>query len=400
MWRISQRIASIEASPLVALTSKIALLRRGGHDVIDLGIGEPDFDTPDDIKDAAMAAIRKGATKYTAMPGTQDLREVIVGKLLAENGLKYPPDQIIVCNGVKQVIFNAFAATLDPGDEVIVPTPYWMSYPSIVKLAGGVPVIVECDASDGFKLDPSKLGNAITDRTRWLILNSPSNPTGAVYRAEELRALANVLHSHPGVGVLSDDVYEHIRDDLAPLPVIAQAGPDLFERTLIANGVSKAYAMTGWRVGYGAGPRELIRGMIEVQAQSTSAPSSVSQAAAAAALRGPLDEVRRRASIFMTRRDDVMNWLSRAPLLKMLRPDGAFYGFVDCRPLLGKQTPDDKSLQTDADIATWLLESYHVAVLPGSAFGAPGYVRLSFAASTEQLKEACARIVRACSDLR
>jgi aspartate aminotransferase len=396
--RLSARITAMAPSPLVALGARVAALRAAGTDVLDLGIGEPDFDTPEPIKEAAIAALGRGATKYTAMPGSPELRQAVADKFLAENGLRYAPEQIIVCNGVKQILFNAFMATLDPGEEVIVPAPYWMSYPSIVSLAGGRAILVACDAADGFKLRPDALAKAITTQTRWLLLNSPNNPSGAVYSVKELQSLADVLLRHDHVAVMSDDVYEHIRVDQSPLPTIAQVEPRLFERTLVANGVSKAYAMTGWRIGYAGGPRALIRGMIEVQAQSTSAPSSISQAAAVAALRGVNDEVRRRSRIFVERRDRMLEWLGQTPLLEIVPPDGAFYAFIGCRPLIGRKTPNGLTLSNDVEIASWLLEHHHVAVLPGSSFGSSPYVRLSFATSMEKLKEACGRLVKACAE--
>lgn len=395
MTRLSRHLQAIEPSPLIALTKKIAALRADGHNVIDLGIGEPDFDTPEPVKTAATEAMTRGETKYTPMSGTPTVRKAIARKLSRENGIDYAPEQIIVSNGVKQVIFNAFTATLDPGDEVIVPAPYWMSYPGIVKLSGGVPVIPQCTAASGFKLGPDALEAAISPRTRWLLLNSPNNPSGAVYTFEELSALAEVLAMHEDILVFSDDIYEHIRRDAEPFATMAQI-PAMKARTLTANGVSKAHAMTGWRLGYAAGPEWLVRGMTEVQALTTSAPSSISQAAAIAALDEPVDALRERAESFLARGFMITEMLANCPGLHCHAADGSFYNFVDCRGLLGKRTPSGSELGTDYDVADWLLADCHVALLPGSAFGTEGYLRISTAASIDSLRIAAERIQHAC----
>ncbi len=396
----SQRLARIKPSPTIAVTQKARELQAAGRDVIGLGAGEPDFDTPDNIKEAAYRAIREGQTKYTAVDGTPELKAAIRAKFKRENGLDYALDQITVSNGGKQVLYNAFMATLNPGDEVIVPAPYWVSYPDMAVLAEGTPVFVECPQADGFKLRPEGLERAITARTKWLVLNSPSNPTGAAYTADELKALAAVLRRHPHVLIMVDDMYEHLAYDGFAFTTIAQVAPDLYDRTLTVNGVSKSYAMTGWRIGYAGGPKALIKAMGAMQSQTTSNPSSVSQAAAVEALNGPQDFIRERALVFKDRRDLVVSMLNQASGITCHRPEGAFYVYPSCAGTIGKTTPGGQVLKTDDDFATYLLESEGVAVVQGAAFGLSPFFRISYATSTTLLEDACARIQRACAALR
>ncbi len=399
MFTPSRSLARIKPSPTIAVTSLARELRRQGRDIIGLGAGEPDFDTPEHVKEAAIAAIRRGETKYTAVDGTPELKAAIVEKFRRENGLEFAPEEILVGAGGKQVIFNAILATVDPGDEVVIPAPYWVSYPDIVRLAGGEPRIVPCPAEQGFKLAPEALERAIGPRTRWLILNSPSNPTGAAYTADELAALAEVLRRHPQVWVLSDDIYEHLVYDGFRFTTLLQVAPDLRDRTLTVNGVSKAYAMTGWRIGYGAGPRALIRAMATLQSQSTTNPCSISQAAAVAALTGPQDFLEEWRRVFRSRRDLVVEMLARAPGLSCPRPQGAFYVYPSCAGVIGKRAPDGREIRTSEDFARHLLERHGVAVVHGAAFGLDPHFRISYATSTELLEEACRRIVRACEEL-
>jgi aspartate aminotransferase len=396
----AQRLARIKPSPTIAVTQKARELQAAGRDVIGLGAGEPDFDTPDNIKEAAYRAIREGQTKYTAVDGTPELKAAIRAKFKRENGLEYALDQITVSNGGKQVLYNAFMATLNPGDEVIVPAPYWVSYPDMAVLAEGTPVFVECPQADGFKLRPEGLERAITARTKWLVLNSPSNPTGAAYTADELKALAAVLRRHPHVLIMVDDMYEHLAYDGFAFTTIAQVAPDLYDRTLTVNGVSKSYAMTGWRIGYAGGPKALIKAMGAMQSQTTSNPSSVSQAAAVEALNGPQDFIRERALVFKDRRDLVVSMLNQASGITCHRPEGAFYVYPSCAGTIGKTTPGGQVLKTDDDFATYLLESEGVAVVQGAAFGLSPFFRISYATSTTLLEDACARIQRACAALR
>ena len=396
----AQRLARIKPSPTIAVTQKARELQAAGRDVIGLGAGEPDFDTPDNIKEAAYRAIREGQTKYTAVDGTPELKAAIRAKFKRENGLDYALDQITVSNGGKQVLYNAFMATLNPGDEVIVPAPYWVSYPDMAVLAEGTPVFVECPQADGFKLRPEGLERAITARTKWLVLNSPSNPTGAAYTADELKALAAVLRRHPHVLIMVDDMYEHLAYDGFAFTTIAQVAPDLYDRTLTVNGVSKSYAMTGWRIGYAGGPKALIKAMGAMQSQTTSNPSSVSQAAAVEALNGPQDFIRERALVFKDRRDLVVSMLNQASGITCHRPEGAFYVYPSCAGTSGKTTPGGQVLKTDDDFATYLLESEGVAVVQGAAFGLSPFFRISYATSTTLLEDACARIQRACAALR
>jgi aspartate aminotransferase len=397
--QLSSRLWGISASPTIAITRLANELRRQGRDIIGLSQGEPDFDTPTHVKEAAKAAIDAGETKYTDVDGTPALKRAIVDKFARENGLAYDVSQISVGTGGKQVIYNAFQATLDEGDEVIIPAPYWVSYPDMVLMAGGAPVIVACGEADGFKLSAEALRAAITPHTKWLVLNSPGNPTGAGYSAAELRALADVLLAHPHVLVLTDDMYEHIRYDGWEFSTIAAVEPRLFDRVLTCNGVSKAYAMTGWRIGYAGGPAALIKAMATIQSQSTTNPSSVSQAAAIAALTGPLDFLAERNAVFAARRDLCLAALNAIDGLSCLKPDGAFYLYPSCEGLIGRRRPDGGIIGSDADLATFLLEEAGVAVVPGSAFGLAPYFRISFATATERLQAACDRIAEACDRL-
>ena len=396
---IAQRLSAIKPSPTMAVTNLARELKAAGRDVIGLGAGEPDFDTPDNVKEAAIAAIRAGETKYTAVDGTPELKAAVAGKFRRENGLDYGSHEISVATGGKQIIYNALVATLDPGDEVVIPAPYWVSYPDMTLLAGGTPVFVTCPDQTGFKLRPEDLDAAITSRTKWLILNSPGNPTGAAYSEAELRELTDVLMRHPHVWLLSDDIYEHlVYDDfrfVTPLGVV----PRLRARCLTMNGVAKAYAMTGWRIGYAGGPAELIKAMAKVQSQSTSNPCSISQAATVAALNGPQDFIAERTAIFRKRRDLVVNMLNRAPGLRCHRPEGAFYVYPSCAGTIGRRTPSGEILANSEDFARYLLEGEGVAAVHGTAFGMDPYLRISYATSTELLEEACRRIIRACEAL-
>ena len=397
---IATRLSNIKPSPTIAVTQKARELKAAGRNIISLGAGEPDFDTPDNIKEAAIAAIRAGDTKYTAVDGTPALKKAICAKFKRENGLEYTPEQVTVGTGGKQVLYNALMATLNPGDEVIIPAPYWVSYPDMVLLAEGTPVPVECPASVGFKLQAADLEKAITPKTKWLILNSPNNPTGAAYTRAELKALTDVLVRHPHVWVMTDDMYEHLNYDGFEFTTPAQVEPSLYDRTLTINGVSKAYAMTGWRIGYAAGPKELIKAMGVIQSQSTSNPSSVSQAAAVEALNGTQDFIKTRAEAFKERRDLVVSMLNQATGIKCHKPEGAFYVYPSCEGTIGKTTPEGKVIETDEDFVTYLLESEGVAVVQGSAFGLAPFFRISYATSTKELEDACQRIQRACAALR
>ncbi|MGO4129124.1 pyridoxal phosphate-dependent aminotransferase [Inquilinus sp. YAF38] len=397
---LAASLARVKPSPTIAVTTKAAELKAAGRDVIGLGAGEPDFDTPDNIKQAAIAAIQAGKTKYTAVDGTPELKKAIAAKFLRENGLKYETSQVTVGTGGKQVLFNALLATLDPGDEVVIPAPYWVSYPDMVLLCGGTPVPVVCPAEQGFKLQPADLEAAITPKTKWLILNSPSNPTGAAYSFAEMKALTDVLLRHPHVHVLTDDMYEHLVYDDFKFVTPAQVEPKLYDRTLTLNGVSKAYCMTGWRIGYAAGRPDLIKAIAKVQSQSTSNPSSISQAAAVEALNGPQDFIPRNNVVFQQRRDLIVSMLNQSAGLTCPRPEGAFYVFPSCAGTLGKKTPDGKVIETDEDFVTYLLESEGVAVVQGSAFGLAPFFRISYATATEALQDAGERIQRACAALR
>jgi aspartate aminotransferase len=396
---VAERLQRVKPSPTIAVTMKAAELKAAGKNVIGLGAGEPDFDTPQNIKDAAKRAIDAGETKYTAVDGTPALKKAISAKFERENGLKYAPNQITVGTGGKQVLYNALMATVNPGDEVIVPAPYWVSYPDMVILAEGKPVEVACSENQGFKLTPEALEAAITPKTKWLILNSPSNPTGAAYSAEDLKALAAVLLKHPHVWIMTDDMYEHLVFDGFKFATIAQVEPKLYDRTLTVNGVSKAYCMTGWRIGYAGGPAQLIKAMQAIQSQSTSNPSSISQAAAVEALNGPNGFIAEHNKSFVERRDLVVKMLNEAKGLRCPKPDGAFYVFPSCAGTIGKKTPEGKVIETDTDFVTYLLESVGVAVVQGSAFGLAPYFRISYATSTEALRDACTRIQKACAAL-
>jgi aspartate aminotransferase len=396
---LARRLTAIKPSPTIAVTNLARELQAAGRDVIGLGAGEPDFDTPAHVKQAAIAAIEAGETKYTAVDGTPRLKTAIAAKFARENGIDYAPDQISVGAGGKQVIFNALMATLDPGDEVIIPAPYWVSYPDMVRLAGGTPVTIACPEAERFKLRAPDLEAAIGPRTRWLILNSPANPTGATYSEAELGPLLEVLLRHPQVWLLSDDIYEHIVYDGVRFRSPLALEPQLAGRTLTVNGLAKGYAMTGWRIGYGGGPAELIRAMAVIQSQSTSNPCSVSQAAAVAALDGPLDFLAERNLEFRRRRDLITDHLNEAPGLHCARPEGAFYVFPSCAGVLGRRTPAGEVIGSSADFARYLLEHAGVAVVPGTAFGQDPHVRISYATATRLVEEAGRRIVRACREL-
>ncbi len=396
----AQRMSRIKASPAAVISARAMEMARAGRDVIALSAGEPDFDTPDHIKAAAIRAIGEGKTKYPPLTGIPELREAICRKLERENGLRYAPDRVLVCNGGKQVIYNALTATLDPGQEVVIPAPYWVSYPDMVLLAGGKPVVVvAADAANEFRLNAEQLEGAITAKTRWLILNNPCNPSGAVYSARDLEALAAVLRRHPHVWVLADDIYEHIIYDGEPFSTLAQVAPDLHERTLTMNGLSKAYCMTGWRIGYGAGPKELIAAMAKIQSQTTSGASSISQWAGVEALDGDQAFIQDNVAVFRERRDLGASMLNQAEGLSCGVPNGAFYLYVDCCGTVGKRTPRGGVIDTDADFAKYLLDAEEVAVVYGEAFGLSPYFRVSYALATERLREACTRIQRVCAAL-
>jgi aspartate aminotransferase len=397
---LADSLARIKPSATMAVTNKARELKAAGRDVIGLGAGEPDFDTPDNIKQAAIQAIRDGKTKYTNVDGIPELKAAIVAKFKRENNLTYAANQITVGTGGKQVLYNALMATLNVGDEVVIPAPYWVSYPEIVALAGATPVEIVGPQSQGFKIGPDQLEAAITPKTKWLILNSPSNPTGAGYTRAELQALADVLLRHPQVWIMTDDMYEHLVFDGFEFATIAEVEPKLYDRTLTVNGVSKAYAMTGWRIGYAGGPVELIKAIGTIQSQSTSNPSSISQWAAVEALNGPQDYIPENAEIFRKRRDLVVSMLNQANGIVCPNPEGAFYVFPSCAGTIGKTTAGGVTLKTDEDFVTALLEEEGVAVVQGSAFGLAPYFRISYATSTEALEEACTRIQRFCGNLR
>jgi aspartate aminotransferase len=400
MTLLAQRLDRIKPSPTMAVSAKARSLAAAGRDIIALSAGEPDFDTPVHIKEAAKRAIDAGDTKYTDVGGTPALKRAIQAKFKRENGLDYRLEQIIVSTGGKQVLFNGLMATLDPGDEVIIPAPYWVSYPDMVELAEGTPVFLQCPQNNGFKLLPEDLDRAITPRTKWLILNSPSNPSGAAYPRADLRALADVLLRHPHVWIMTDDMYEHLVYDDFAFSTIAEIEPRLYERTLTINGVSKAYCMTGWRIGYAGGPADLIRAMNAVQSHSTSNASSVSQAASVEALNGPQDFIAANNRSFKTRRDLVVDKLNRAQGLYCPTPEGAFYVYPSCAGTIGKCTPAGKRIDSDEDFVTYVLEAEGVAVVQGAAFGLSPHFRISYATSTRALEDACARIERACAALR
>ncbi len=391
---VSNNLKRIKPSPTIAVTSKAREMRAAGKDVIGLGAGEPDFDTPDNIKDAAIEAIKRGETKYTAVDGTPKLKKAIQGKFTRENNLSYELDQISVGTGGKQVLYNVFMATLNPGDEVIIPAPYWVSYPDMVLLAGGKPKIVKCSEKNEFKITPDELKKAIGKKTKWLIINSPSNPTGSCYTRNEIEELSKILIKNKNVYILSDDIYEHITYDDFKFFTIAQIKA-LKDRTLTMNGVSKSYSMTGWRIGYGAGPKDIIKAVAKIQSQSTTNPSSISQAAAVEALNGTQDFIKTRSDSFKERRDYVVDTLNSINGLSCLKPSGAFYVFPNCKKLLGKKT----KLKTDKEFVEKLLEKAQVAVVQGSAFGLDGYFRISYATSMENLKKALDRIKSFCESL-
>ena len=398
---LAEHLKRVKPSATIAVTDKARALKAAGRNVIGLGAGEPDFDTPANIKQAAIKAIESGrASKYTNVDGIAELKAAVVSKFKRENGLTYKPSQITIGTGGKQVLYNAFMVTLNPGDEVIIPAPYWVSYPDMVLLAGGTPVEVVCGMEHGFKLQPEQLERAITPKTKWIILNSPSNPTGAAYSRAEMKALTDVLVKHPHVHVMTDDMYEHLVYDDFQFTTAAQVEPALFDRTLTINGVSKAYCMTGWRIGYAGGPEPLIKAMAMIQSQSTSNPSAVSQWAAVEALEGPQDFIAKHNVIFKERRDLVVSMLNQANGIKCPTPEGAFYVYPSCAGTIGRTTTTGKKLVTDEDFVSELLEAEGVAVVQGSAFGLGPAFRISYATKTEDLEEACRRIQRFCGNLK
>lgn len=395
----SARAATIKSSPSMAVSMAAKAMRAKGENVVDLSLGEPDFDTPAHIVEASIDAMRRGVTRYTAPDGLPELRAAIAAKFERENGLDYAMDEISIGNGAKQILFNAFLGTLEPGDEVIVPAPYWVSYTDIVILHGGTPKIVPCGVEDAFKITPERLEAAITPKTRWFLFNSPSNPTGAIYTAEELKALGAVLARHPRIAVMSDEIYEHIVCGSVPFTSFANACPDLKDRTLIINGVSKAYAMTGWRLGYAAGPKDLTKVLNKLQSQSTTCPSSITQVAAAAALNGPQDFVRQAVTEYKARGEIVTKGFRAVPGLEVLAPEGAFYLFPKCAAYIGRTAPDGTRIDNDTALASYLLTAGRVATVPGAAFGVEPYIRLSFATSRDNLAIAIERIADALAKL-
>jgi aspartate aminotransferase len=397
---ISHRMARIKPSPTLKISARAAEMKASGEDVIGLAAGEPEFDTPQHIREGAVAALAQGKTRYTSVEGTLALRKAIAKKFKRENNLDYDPSQIIVGTGAKHVLFNAFLATLNPGDEVILPAPFWVSYPDMVELAEGVPVIAHCAPEDSLKLTPEILRENITPKTKWLVLNSPNNPSGMVYSKTELEALAKVLRDFPHVHILSDDIYEHLVYDSEEFHTIAAVAPDLKDRVLTVNGVSKTYAMTGWRIGYGAGPRPLIEAMTILQSQSTSNANSIAQEATLAALEGPQDFLPTWKALYAERRDKALEILNAIPGINCLKPQGAFYLYPFCGPLMGKQTPSGDPIANDTDLAAYLLEAVGVAVVPGAAFGLSPYFRISYALETDRLLEACHRISQAVQALK
>lgn len=397
---VASRLGRIKPSPTIAVTTRAAELKAAGKDVIGLGAGEPDFNTPDFVIEAAYAAMKKGETKYTAVDGTPALKDAIIAKFKRDNGLTYERSQITVGTGGKQVLYNALMATLNPGDEVIIPAPYWVSYPDMTILAEGTPVFVPCREEAGFKLQADQLEAAITPKTKWLILNSPSNPTGAAYSYDEMKALTDVLVKYPHVYIMTDDIYEHLVYDDFKFFTPAQVEPKLYDRTLTCNGASKAYAMTGWRIGYAAGPKDIIKAMGAVQSHSTSNPCSISQAATVAALNGDQSFLKDWCATYKTRRDMVVDMLNAAEGITCQKPEGAFYVYPSCAGCIGKTTPEGKVISSDADFVTYLLETVGVAAVHGEAFGLSPYFRISYATSTEALVEACTRIQKACADLK
>jgi len=396
---LADALLRIKPSPTIAVTDKARALKQAGRDVIGLGAGEPDFDTPDNIKQAAIEAIHRGETKYTNVDGMPELKAAIARKFKRENQLDYKPSQISVGTGGKQVLFNALMVTLNPGDEVIVPAPYWVSYYDIVALCGAKPVVVETPMEDGFKLKPEALDRAITPKTKWVIFNSPSNPTGAAYTRAEIKALTDVLLKHPHVWLLTDDMYEHLVYDDFEFTTPAQVEPKLYDRTLTLNGVSKSYCMTGWRVGYAGGPEQLIKAMATLQSQSTTNPNAIAQWASVEALDGPQDFIAKHNAIFKERRDLCVAMLNQATGLQCPKPDGAFYVYPSCAGVIGRKAPSGKVLATDEDFVTELLEAEGVAVVQGTAFGLGPAFRISYATATPTLEEACRRIQKFCASL-
>ncbi len=399
MTFLSDRVLSLKPSATLAVSQKARELKAQGKDIISLSAGEPDFDTPNTIKAAAKTAIDEGQTKYTPVPGSTALKNAIIEKFKRDNDLTYTPEQIIVGTGAKQVLFNAFLATINPGDEVIIPAPYWVSYPAMVNVAGGTPVHVACDEANNFKLTAAQLQAAITPKTKWLLHNSPSNPSGAVYSQAEMKALTDVLLVHPHVHVMSDDMYEHLIYGDTTFVTPAQVEPRLYDRTITINGVSKAYAMTGWRIGYAGGPAELIKAMGKIQGQSTSNASSVSQVAAVEALNGPQDAVEKMRQTYEQRMRIMVNGINSVPGLSVKEPEGAFYLYVSCQELIGKTLPNGKAIESDLDIVSYLLEDYGIAVVPGTAFGLPNYFRVSFATSLDVIEKAVQILQEACEKI-
>jgi aspartate aminotransferase len=397
---LADRLARVKPSPTMAMTALATELQLAGRDIISLSQGEPDFDTPANIREAAIAAIHRGETRYTVFDGRIELKRAVCLKFKRENGLDYEPQQITIGSGGKQVLFNALVATINKGDEVVIPAPFWVSYPEMVLLCDGTPVPVSCPHNNGFKMRPEDLDAAITPRTKWLILNSPSNPSGAAYSAADLKGLAEVLLRHEHVWVMTDDMYEHLVYDDFAFKTMAQVEPALYERTLTVNGVSKAYCMTGWRIGYGGGPRALIKAMGAIQSNSTANPCSISQAAAIEALTGPQDFIPVHNEKFKERRDLVVDLLNRVPGLFCPRPEGAFYVYPSCAGVIGRRTPQGRTIANDEDFVRYLLEAEGVAMVHGAAFGLAPHFRISYATSTDVLREACARIERACRALR
>ena len=400
MGLIAHALERVKPSPTMAITAKAREMKAAGFDVIGLGAGEPDFDTPDNVKQAAIEAIKRGETKYTAVDGIPELKRAIVSKFQRENGLTYKPSEITVGSGGKQVLYNALLATLNPGEEVIIPSPYWVSYPDIVLLAGANPVIVETREEDGFKLTAKALAAAITPKTKWFIFNSPSNPTGAAYTRDEIKVLTDVLVKHPQVWVLSDDIYEHLVYDDFKFTTPAQVEPKLKDRTLTMNGVSKAYSMTGWRIGYGGGPEPLIKAISTLQSQSTSNPCSISQWASVEALEGPQDFLKDWVKSFQERRDLVVSMLNQAKGIHCPKPEGAFYVYPSCKGAIGKTAPSGNVIKNDEDFVTELLAAEGVAAVHGAAFGTSPFFRISYATATDVLEEACRRVQRFCGNLR
>jgi aspartate aminotransferase len=400
MGFISDALNRIQPSATIAISNKALAMQAEGKNVIGLAAGEPDFDTPQNIREAAIAAINGGKTRYTAVDGIAELKKAVCAKFKRDNNLDYKPSQVSVGTGGKQVLFNALLATVNPGDEVIVPAPYWVSYPDIVMLAGGKPVIVQGRADKGFKLQASDLEKAITPKTKWLILNSPSNPSGAAYSHAEMKALTDVLMKHPHVWILSDDMYEHLVYDDFKFATPAEVEPKLYERTLTMNGVSKSYCMTGWRIGYAAGPEQLIKAMGKLQSQSTSNPSSIAQWAALEALNGPQDFIAKHNEVFKQRRDLVVSMLNQAKGLSCMTPEGAFYVYPSCAGAIGKTSPSGKKIETDEDFVSELLATEGVAAVHGAAFGTSPFFRISYATSNKNLEDACQRIQRFCASLR